>query len=81
MKAEVFSSLPNELETIEIDVKKRKFLINGKSFGRSLGFTLSLDTRDGYKAEMQIGTNVEFAGYEMSGKKKPLNIAAVSATD
>ena len=44
MKAEVFSSLPNELETIEIDVKKRKFLINGKSFGRSLGFTLSLDT-------------------------------------
>lgn len=70
MKAEVFSQLPNELRTIEIDVKKRKFLINGESFGRSLNFTLSLDTENGYNAKIKIGTNVEFRSYERNGKMK-----------
>ena len=72
MKADVFTSLPNELKTIEIDVEKKQFLINGESFGRSLNFTLNLDTKDGYKAELKIGTNVEFRNYARDGKlKKP----------
>ena len=42
MKAEVFTGLPNELKTIEIDVEKRKFLINGESFGHSREFSLEI---------------------------------------
>lgn len=70
MNAEVFTRLPNDLKTIEIDVEKRKFLVNGESFGRSLNFTLTLNTTNGYEAELKVGTNVEFRSYTKSGKLK-----------
>ncbi len=72
MKAEVFTGLPNELKTIEIDVEKRKFLINGESFGHSREFSLEIVCKasEGYEVSLKANSDVKFKGYTMKGKEK-----------
>lgn len=69
MTAEVFSGLPNELKTIEIDVEKRKFLVNGESFGKSTGFELICNVKDGFHVTLKVDAKVLFA-YTKCGKNK-----------
>ena len=72
MRANVFSYVPNELKTIEVDVEKRIFKVNGESFGEGCtSFTIHCDACDGYKLQMYIDTTVHLASYNMqSGKKE-----------
>lgn len=66
----IFSEVPNELKTIEIDVEKKIFNVNGVPFGdRFSGFSISCKSGDGFKIEMDIDTVVNFASYDMAGRK------------
>lgn len=70
MKAEVFTDMPNELKTIEVDVQKKIFKVNGVPFDdRCTRFDISCEAVEGFKITMEIDTTVQFASYGMSGKK------------
>lgn len=69
--AKIFSETPNELKTIEVDVEKKIFNINGVPFGkRCTGFRISCEALNGFDIRMDIDTTVKLASYEMNGKKK-----------
>ena len=56
---------PHELRTIEVDVEKKIFRVNGEDFGVGCTyFAISCDGADDFKVEMHINTTVEFASYE-----------------
>lgn len=70
MEAKVFTNAPNELKTLEVDVEKKIFNINGVPFGEGCtGFTIGCDASEGYKITMEIDTTVIFNGYGLNGKK------------
>ena len=71
MQAEVFTMLPNELKTIEIDIEKKIFKINGENFGeRCTGFYINGDAVDGFDVRMGINTDVLYVSkYNIDGKK------------
>lgn len=71
MQAEVFSEMPNELKTIEIDTEKKIFNINGEAFGeKCTEFYISCEAAEGFRVNMEIGTRVTFkAKYDMRGKR------------
>lgn len=69
MDAKIFSEIPNELKTIEVDVEKKIFNVNGVPFGkRCTGFSISCDAEK-FKIRMEIDTRVSLANYGMHGKK------------
>ena len=68
--------VPHELKTIEIDVEKKIFRVNGEDFGRDCDeFTISCSTKkergdDEYlKVGMRINTTVKYANYNWNGEK------------
>lgn len=68
--AKIFSEVPNELKTIEIDVEKNIFNVNGVPFVGSFSeFNINCKAGDGFKIEMDIDTVVNFASYDMAGRK------------
>lgn len=70
MKAEIFTKTPNELKTIEVDVEKKIFNVNGVPFGEGCTeFEISVDAADGYKVSVEIDTTVHFSSYSAFGKK------------
>lgn len=71
MIADIFTETPNELKTIEVDVEKKVFKVNGVDFGRGCTFfSISCEAGTGFNIRMEINTTVELAGYGMNGKKK-----------
>ncbi len=63
--------VPQELKTIEVDVEKRIFKVNGKPFGEDCkAFAISCDAVDGYRIRMDIDTTVHLASYRMKDGKK-----------
>lgn len=70
MKAEIFTKTPNELKTIEVDVEKKIFNVNGVPFAEGCtGFYISADAANGYKVSMEIDTTVHFSSYSTFGEK------------
>lgn len=70
MDAKIFSETPNELKTIEVDVEKKIFNVNGVPFGGSCtSFSISSEAGEGFRIYMELNTTVKFASYEMGGKK------------
>lgn len=62
--------VPHELKTIEVDVEKKIFRVNGENFGKGCtGFNISCDVDDGYKIHMEIDTRVVLSSYNLSGEK------------
>lgn len=62
---------PMELKTIEVDVEKRIFNVNGKPFGENCtAFSISCDAVDGYKIRMEIDTTVHLASYALHNGEK-----------
>ena len=60
--------VPHELKTIEIDVEKKIFRINGESFGENCtGFLISCVPGE-FKIKAEIDTIVEFTNYSNKGK-------------
>ncbi len=71
MEAEIFNEIPNELKTIEIDLEKKIFNVNGVPFGKGCsGFSISCDVLHGCKILMEIETTVKFAEYGINGQKR-----------
>lgn len=64
-----------ELETIEIDVKNKKFLVNGREFGKdatefSLHCHTSQDDGKWWQISLNIRTDVTYlANYDIDGKQ------------
>ncbi len=70
MDAKVFTKIPNELKTIEIDVAKKTFNVNGIPFGDGCtGFMISCEAGEGFRVTMDIDTFVHLTSYSMEGKK------------
>lgn len=70
MDAKVFSEVPNELKTIEVDVQKKIFKVNGVPFDdRCTHFYISCEGGEGFKVKMELNTTVQFASYGMNGEK------------
>ena len=62
---------PMELKSIEVDVEKRIFNVNGKPFGEGCtAFSISCDAVDGYKIQMEIDTTVHLASYAIHNGEK-----------
>lgn len=62
---------PMELKTIEVDVEKKIFKVNGKDFGQgTTGFSISCEAAEGYRITMEIETTVRIAEYRMSDGQK-----------
>lgn len=61
----------NELKTIEVDVEKGIFNVNGKPFGENATFfSISCDGAEGYTVRVQISADVKFLShYSVNGKK------------
>lgn len=70
MDAKIFSEVPNELKTIEVDVEKKTFKVNGVPFGnRCTHFYISCTGGEGFNVKMELDTEVQFASYGIEGKK------------
>ena len=61
--------MPHELKTVEIDVEKRSFKINGEDFGKNCtGFTMTCNGVDDFNIRVEVDTTVQFATY--NGKSR-----------
>lgn len=78
MEAQVFSQTPSELRTIEVDVEKKIFNVNGVPFGENCtAFYISCEAADGYKVRLEINTNVILqARYNMNGRRLTMRLDA-----
>lgn len=62
--------VPHELKTIEVDVEKKLFLVNGEPFGeRCTGFSISCEASEGYLVRMEIDAAIHYAEYSEDGEK------------
>lgn len=65
--------VPHELKTVEIDVEKKIFRVNGEDFGKDCtDFSISCEAGnpDGwFKVYMRAHTDVKFANYNFDGEK------------
>lgn len=53
--------VPHELKTIEVDVRKKIFRINGEDFGRGCtGFTITCQSYKDFDIRMEVDTTVRF---------------------
>ena len=53
--------VPHELRTIEIDVQKKVFRVNGEDFGKGCtGFVLDFRGDEGFDSRMKVDTTVNF---------------------
>lgn len=66
--------VPHELKTIEIDVEKKIFRVNGENFGKNCdGFSIDCSTaaktNKWFDITVRIHTDVKYAYYGENGKK------------
>lgn len=64
--------VPHELKTIEIDVEKKIFRVNGEDFGKGcteFSIECNAGEKDFFKIEMRIGTTIRFLSYNRNGEK------------
>lgn len=68
--------VPHELKTVEIDVEKKIFRVNGEDFGKdcdhfAIFCSSQRDTPDNefLKIHMRIGTEVKIGNYDWNGNK------------
>lgn len=69
MKVDLFTDMPNELKTIEIDVEKKVFKINGADVGYWTTDVAINVGGSGFLVYVDLYTRARFANYDMSGKK------------
>jgi len=62
--------VPHELKTIEVDVDKKIFRINGKDFGKDCtGFNISCDPGK-WDIRIDVDATVRYVGYDKKGIKR-----------
>lgn len=63
--------VPHELKTIEVDVEKKLFLVNGEPFGEyCTGFSIWCEASEGYRVRMEINAAIHYAEYSEDGEKQ-----------
>ena len=78
--------MPHQLKTIEIDVEKKIFRVNGEDFGKNCtGFSIYLDTKDPHEewfhVTMDISEKLRFCStYNIDGNKTSENTKKDSYT-
>lgn len=67
---------PRELKTVEIDVEKKIFRVNGEDFSKVTGFNLSCDPalsnegEDWFRVILSVASKIQYISeYDISGKK------------
>lgn len=64
---------PHELKTIEVDVEKKIFRVNGEDFGEDCeNFIIKCDANNEnsfFEVTMNVGTVVKFSSYDWNGEK------------
>lgn len=61
--------VPHKLETIEVDVQKKIFRVNGEDFGgECTGFNIEC-VPGTFQIRMEIDTTVHLIGYDKNGEK------------
>lgn len=62
--------IPHELKSIEVDVEKKIFRINGEDFGENCtGFSIHCKKHDDFSVRAEFDTTVVFATYGKRGEK------------
>ena len=65
--------VPHELKTIEVDVEKKVFRINGEDFGKDCdGFSISCNAgnrQKWFEISVNLHADVQFANYDIHGEK------------
>ncbi len=68
--------VPHELKTIEIDVEKKIFRVNGEEFGKDCDhFAIFCSSQNNtpddefFKIHMRIGSEIKFGNYDWNGNK------------
>lgn len=66
--------IPHELKTIEIDVEKKIFRVNGEDFGKSctefsIGCSAGRKHDEWFDITVRISTDVKYANYDIHGEK------------
>lgn len=57
--------VPHKLQTIEVDVEKKIFRVNGEDFGQHCtGFTITCNGCNSFDIRMEINSTVQFATYK-----------------
>ncbi|WP_033167679.1 hypothetical protein [Clostridium sp. KNHs205] len=70
MKRQEQLIIPQELKTIEVDVEKKIFKINGKEFGKDCtGFRITC-IPGSWSIQADVDTTVHFVEYDSKGEKK-----------
>lgn len=75
-RAKIF--IPHELKTIEINIEKQIFRVNGEDFGSSCDeFRINCNTKrsssEYIEVAMYIKSGILFANYDLKGKKQKKN--------
>lgn len=68
---EIFT--PHELKTVEIDIEKKIFRINGEDFGKNcLGFSIGCEPGkdDFFNVSMRVDSVIHFAYYDADGSQR-----------
>lgn len=65
---------PHELKTIEVDVEKKIFRVNGEDFGKGCtGFSIDCgsmrDKDEFFRIEMRIESGIIYSSYNENGEK------------
>ena len=59
----------HELKTIEVDVEKKTFKINGEDFGRGCtGLTITCNGYNNFSVRAEVDTTVQFATFNGNGR-------------
>lgn len=68
--------IPHELKTVEIDVEKKIFRVNGEDFGKNCkafaiwGSSDNDSSKDWFNVEMEVDSSLSFsASYSINGEK------------
>lgn len=61
--------VPHELKTIEIDIEKKIFKVNGEDFGSDCtGFSIGCLAEKGWLVKVSIDTTMRLVGYNSQGE-------------
>lgn len=59
--------IPHELKTLEVDVEKKLFRVNGEDFGKDCSeFSISCNS-DGWRIRMEMEARVVYEGFSRTG--------------
>lgn len=69
-KENIKAFLPNEFKSLEIDVEKKVFNVNGVPFGKGASHCTIWFDAEGFNFHLEIESRIELGTYNKEGKKE-----------